>query len=217
MLQQSMSVTFFRSLCGGPDGTGHTLNNQLEPWGGRSDRTEKDGEREIKLKRRSWKRFPSTVVVVGGEVQINLMWPGQGINLENKSGNVTRHWGIWTNRRERMSGSEMSSGKDSRLFGAEIDSSELKNLLLSATEEEQSDYFELEDTMFSLQQNEYLELEDNMFSSFPNNSSSSSSLDQDLPFMGFNFSLCLIPEVILTKCNFSGNKWILICGPFWGI
>ena len=105
-----------------------------------------------------------------------------------------------------MSGSEMSSGKDSRLFGAEIDSSELKNLLLSATEEEQSDYFELEDTMFSLEQNEYLELEENMFSSFPNNSSSSSSPDQDLPFMGFNFSLCLIPEVILTKCNFSGNK-----------
>ena len=106
-----------------------------------------------------------------------------------------------------MSGSEMSSGKDSRLFGAEIDSSELKNLLLSATEEEQSDYFELEDTMFSLEQNEYLELEENMFSSFPNNSSSSSSsLDQDLPFMGFNFSLCLIPEVIFTKRNFSGNK-----------
>ena len=105
-----------------------------------------------------------------------------------------------------MSGSEMSLGKDSRLFGAEIDSSELKNLLLSATEEEQSDYFELEDTMFSLEQNEYLELEENMFSSFPNNSSSSSSLEQDLPFMGFNFSLCLIPEVILTKRNYSGNK-----------
>ena len=108
-----------------------------------------------------------------------------------------------------MSGSEMSSGKDSRLFGAEIDSSELKNLLLSATEEEQSDYFELEDTMFSLEQNDYLEMEDSVFSSFSNNSTSSSgnsSLEQDLPFMGFNFSLCLIPEVILTKCNFSGNK-----------
>ena len=101
-----------------------------------------------------------------------------------------------------MSGSEMSSGKDSRLFGAEIDSSQLKNdpvLLLSS-----ADYYELEDTMFSLEQNDYLELEDNMFSPFPNNSSSSSSgsLEQDLPFMGFNFSLCLIPEVILTKRNF---------------
>ena len=95
----------------------------------------------------------------------------------------------------------MSLGKDGRLVGAEIDSSELKNdpmlLLLSAAEEE-SNYFELEeDTMFSLEQNDYMELEDNVFSSFPNNSSNSSSLEQDLPFMGFNFSLCLIPEVIL--------------------
>ena len=98
----------------------------------------------------------------------------------------------------------MSLGKDGRLVGAEIDSSELKNdpmlLLLSAAEEEQSDYFELDDTMFSLEQNNYMELEDNVFSSFPNNSSSSSSgsLEQDLPFMGFNFSLCLIPEVFQT-------------------
>ena len=97
----------------------------------------------------------------------------------------------------------MSLGKDGRLVGAEIDSSELKNdafLLLSVAEEEQSDYFELDDTMFSLEQSNYMELEDNVFSSFPNNSSSSSSgsLEQDLPFMGFNFSLCLIPEVILT-------------------
>ena len=97
----------------------------------------------------------------------------------------------------------MSLGKDGRLVGAEIDSSELKNdpmLLLLSAAEEQSDYFELDDTMFSLEQNNYMELEDNVFSSFPNNSSSSSSgsLEQDLPFMGFNFSLCLIPEVILT-------------------
>ena len=78
-------------------------------------------------------------------------------------------------------------GKDGRLVGAEIDSSELKNdpmLLLLSAAEEQSDYFELEDNVFSSLSN--------------SSSSSSSSLEQDLAFMGFNFSLCLIPEVSLT-------------------
>ena len=83
-----------------------------------------------------------------------------------------------------MPGSEMRLGKD---FGAEIDSlSQLKNdpfLLLLSDRDEQADYFEQED---------------NMFSSLSNSSSSSSSLEQDLAFMGFNFSLCLIPEVSLT-------------------
>ena len=81
-----------------------------------------------------------------------------------------------------MSASEMSLGKDARLVGTEIDSlSELKNdpflLLLS---DEQSDYLELDDNLL-----------------FSSNSSSSSSFEQELPLVGFNFSLCLIPEVIL--------------------
>ena len=104
-----------------------------------------------------------------------------------------------------MSGSEMSSGKDGRGFvGAEIDSlSQLKNdpfLLLLSDTDEQADYFGMEDNLFSLeQQADYFEQEDNMFSSLSNSSSSSSSsLEQDLAFMGFNFSLCLIPEVSLT-------------------
>ena len=76
----------------------------------------------------------------------------------------------------------MSLGKDARLVGTEIDSlSELKNdpflLLLS---DEQSDYMELDDNLL-----------------FSSNSSSSSSFEQELPLVGFNFSLCLIPEVIL--------------------
>ena len=76
----------------------------------------------------------------------------------------------------------MSLGKDARLVGTEIDSlSELKNdpflLLLS---DEQSDYLELDDNLL-----------------FSSNSSSSSSFEQELPLVGFNFSLCLIPEVIL--------------------
>ena len=87
-----------------------------------------------------------------------------------------------------MPGSEMRLGKDGRGFvGAEIDSlSQLKNdpfLLLLSDRDEQADYFEQED---------------NMFSSLSNSSSSSSSLEQDLAFMGFNFSLCLIPEVSFT-------------------
>ena len=72
-------------------------------------------------------------------------------------------------------------------------------LILSATEEEQADYFGMED---SLEQTDYLE--DNVFSSFSNSSSSSiigSSLEQDLALMGFNFSLCLIPEVCLKDIN----------------
>ena len=107
-----------------------------------------------------------------------------------------------------MPGSEMRLGKDGRGFvGAEIDSlSQLKNdpflLLLSGTEE-QGDYFGMEDTLFSQEQSDYLELEDNVFSSLSNNSDSiSSSLEQDLSFMGFNFSLCLIPEVSLTEYKF---------------
>ena len=104
----------------------------------------------------------------------------------------------------RMPGSEMRLGKDGRGFvGAEIDSlSQLKNdpfLLLLSDTDEQADYFGMEDNLFSLEQSDYLELEDNVFSSLSNSSSSSSSsLEQDLAFMGFNFSLCLIPEVSLT-------------------
>ena len=99
-----------------------------------------------------------------------------------------------------MPGSEMRLGKD---FGAEIDSlSQLKNdplLLLLSDRDEQADYFGMEDNLFSPEQSDYFELEDNMFSSLSNSSSSSSSsLEQDLAFMGFNFSLCLIPEVSLT-------------------
>lgn len=101
-----------------------------------------------------------------------------------------------------MPGSEMRLGKDGQL-GAEIDSlSQLKNdpfLLLLSDTDEQADYFGMEDNLFSLeQQADYFEQEDNMFSSLSNSSSSSSSLEQDLAFMGFNFSLCLIPEVSLT-------------------
>ena len=100
-----------------------------------------------------------------------------------------------------MPGSEMRLGKD---FGAEIDSlSQLKNdpfLLLLSDTDGQADYFGMEDNLFSLeQQADYFEQEDNVFSSLSNSSSSSSSsLEQDLAFMGFNFSLCLIPEVSLT-------------------
>ena len=98
-----------------------------------------------------------------------------------------------------MPGSEMRLGKD---FGAEIDSlSQLKNdplLLLLSDRDEQADYFGMEDNLFSPEQSDYLELEDNVFSTLSNSSSSSSSLEQDLAFMGFNFSLCLIPEVSLT-------------------
>ena len=76
----------------------------------------------------------------------------------------------------------MSLGKDARLVGSEIDSlSELKN-----------DPFLL---LLSDEQNDYLELDDNLL--FSSNSSSSSSFEQELPLVGFNFSLCLIPEVIL--------------------
>ena len=76
----------------------------------------------------------------------------------------------------------MSLGKDARLVGTEIDSlSELKN-----------DPFLL---LLSDEQNDYLELDDNLL--FSSNSSSSSSFEQELPLVGFNFSLCLIPEVIL--------------------
>ena len=75
----------------------------------------------------------------------------------------------------------MSLGKDARLVGTEIDSlSELKN-----------DPF----LLLSDEQNDYLELDDNLL--FSSNSSSSSSFEQELPLVGFNFSLCLIPEVIL--------------------
>ena len=104
-----------------------------------------------------------------------------------------------------MSGSEMSSGKDGRGFvGAEIDSlAQLNNdpfLLLLSGSEEQGDYFGMEDNLFSSEQSDYSELEDNVFSSMATNSNnSSSSLEQDLAFMGFNFSLCLIPEVILSE------------------
>ena len=76
----------------------------------------------------------------------------------------------------------MSLGKDGRLVGTEIDSlSELKN-----------DPFLL---LLSDEQNDYMELEDNLL--FSSNNSSSSSFEQELPLVGFNFSLCLIPEVIL--------------------
>ena len=79
--------------------------------------------------------------------------------------------------------SEMSLvGKDGHFVGAEIDSSLAENndpflFLLSATEE-QSDYLEMEDNLFSAEESNYPE--------------------QDLALMGFNFSLCLIPEVSLT-------------------
>ena len=81
-----------------------------------------------------------------------------------------------------MSASEMSLGKDARLVGTEIDSlSELKNdPFLLLLPDEQSDYMELDDNLL-----------------FSSNSSSSSSFEQELPLVGFNFSLCLIPEVIL--------------------
>ena len=106
-------------------------------------------------------------------------------------------------------------GKDGHFVGTEIDSSLSENndpflFLLSATED-QSDNLEMEDNLFSPEQSDYLEMEDNVFSPFLNNSSSSSSsLQQDLTFMGFNFSLCLIPEVSLTgnqgECIFSLTK-----------
>ena len=83
----------------------------------------------------------------------------------------------------KTSGWEMSLvGKDGHFVGAEIDSSLAENnnpfLFLLSTTEQQSDYLKMEDNML------FTEESDNP--------------EQDLALIGFNFSLCLIPEVSLT-------------------
>ena len=80
----------------------------------------------------------------------------------------------------KTSGWEMSLvGKDGHFVGAEIDSSNNDPFLfLLSAIEEQSDYLEMEENLFSTEQSDYPE--------------------QDLALIGFNFSLCLIPEVSLT-------------------